>query len=667
MFKHFSRKGYSLFSVLGKEVLIGVLSVATANHAMANSKMGIDTLSAETEKTFDDDDGVLLDEVDVTGSRVPMSSLQSAKAVTIITREEIQRSEAQSVNDLLKLTTGVDVRQRGGFGVQTDISINGGTFDQITILLNGIDISSPQTGHNAADFPVNIDDIERIEILEGAAARIFGVNAFSGSINIVTKTEPKSGLRISAQGGSFGTFGAGVSGNISNSATHHQLSTSYDQSDGGMENTAFKLRKGYYQGDYISSLFRLRLQAGLVSKDYGAGTFYSAKFPNQYEETRRFITSFGADIHDRKNIVTVSPAVYWHRDYDHYQLTKDMTGAAAGENYHRMDVYGFSVNSYVKWILGKTALGVDIRKDRIISTTYGTEMDESDWKTISGSDRYYTRKGSRTNSTIYLEHNVLLKKITISAGIMANYNSFIGGGLTYYPGIDVSYRPDGRWKFFASWNKAMRVPTYTDLYTNNKAQCGSLDLLPEKNNTTKIGCQYTRHGISAAVNGFYSHATNLIDWVYETQESTVYQALNIGKIDNLGFSVDGRLSFRDIITDDFILDNIKVGYAYIHQTHDTDHEIYRSLYALEYLRHKVTAQLSHRIFSHLSATWSYRWQQRMNGYKPYSKVDVKMMWRQPHYEISLQADNLTCHRYYDLGGVEQPGLCIIAGIKIFII
>ena len=81
----------------------------------------------------------------------------------------------------------IQKRQRGGFGVQTDISINGGTFDQITILLNGVNISNPQTGHNASDFPVALADIDHIEVLEGAASRLFGTSAFNGAINIVTK------------------------------------------------------------------------------------------------------------------------------------------------------------------------------------------------------------------------------------------------------------------------------------------------------------------------------------------------------------------------------------------------------------------------------------------------------------------------------------------------
>ena len=157
-FKRFSNKGYALFACLGRVVLVGVLTVPTLSHAKAGTltthvEAAADTLSRKEMK---------LDEVVVTGSRAPLTALQSAKIVKVITADDIHRAAVETVNDVLKLATGVDVRQRGGFGVQTDISINGGTFDQITILLNGVNISNPQTGHNATDFPVSLSDIERI-------------------------------------------------------------------------------------------------------------------------------------------------------------------------------------------------------------------------------------------------------------------------------------------------------------------------------------------------------------------------------------------------------------------------------------------------------------------------------------------------------------------------
>lgn len=656
-FKHFARKGYALFSCLGKEVVISTLSVATLSHAAAEGMSTIEDVAGDTATRKE----VRLDEVVVSSSRAPMTALQAAKIVSVITREDIHRAPAESINDLLKSATGVDVRQRGGFGVQTDISINGGTFDQITILLNGVNISSPQTGHNAADFPVSLSDIERIEILEGAAARLFGTSAFNGAVNIVTRSDSESNVRVTAGGGSYGTaLGEGgatiAAGDVSN-----QLSGGMTRSDGGTENTDFIKRRMFYQGDWHSRYVNMQWQAGISSQDFGASTFYSAKYNNQYEETRRYIVSVRADITpwgDRGP--TLTPTAYWHRDNDHYQLTKGGEGASAGENYHSMDVYGASLNAHLAWAAGKTAVGIDISRDRILSTVYGQLMDESDWKDIHGSDRVYDHKGERTNTSLFLEHNILLGGLTLSAGLLANRNTGLDGDYRLYPGIDVSYRFNDRWKLFASWNKALRVPTYTDLYTNNAVQKGDPDLNPEKISTFKIGARYRNTWMDAGVSGFYSRGTDIIDWVYETAESTTYHALNIGKLDNMGASAELTLH-ADRLMPGSLLTNISIGYAYIHQKHETEQTIYGSLYALEYLRHKATLQIDHRIVGRLSASWALRWQQRMNGYTPYTKIDAKLRWDGGSYELYLKADNLTGHRYYDLGAVKQPGLWIMAG------
>jgi iron complex outermembrane receptor protein len=107
--------------------------------------------------------------------------------VTVLSRQEIQAAPVQSVNDLLKQFVGVDVRQRGAIGAQTDVSIRGSNYEQIAILLNGINIGDPQTGHNVFSLPIDISDIERIEVLEGPAGRIYGTSSLLGAINIVTK------------------------------------------------------------------------------------------------------------------------------------------------------------------------------------------------------------------------------------------------------------------------------------------------------------------------------------------------------------------------------------------------------------------------------------------------------------------------------------------------
>ena len=289
-FHQFSRRPYALFSCLGREVLIGVLSVASLTYAKAN---GISTRVdlADDSVAFN---SVKLDEVEVTGSRAPLTAIESARVVEVITRDDIHRAGVTTINDLLKLTTGVDVRQRGGFGVQTDISIDGGTFDQITILLNGVNITNPQTGHNTGFFPVALSDIERIEVLRGASSRVLGTSAFNGAINIVTRSGvPGRSLTARVEGGSFGSFGAEGTAYAGTDAAarvlpHNSILVSggYHRSDGGTDNSDFERGHVFVQGRLrLGAMADLSVQTGGNQQSYGANTFYSANYNDQYEKT----------------------------------------------------------------------------------------------------------------------------------------------------------------------------------------------------------------------------------------------------------------------------------------------------------------------------------------------------------------------------------------------
>ena len=193
VFRQFGNKGYSLFACLGREVVCSVLSVATLTYASAESVSTNPVVTDSAAMTTARE--MVLEEVSVTGSRAPLTKSQAARMVTVLDRADIAQAPVQSINDLLKYAIGVDVRQRGPIGAQTDISIRGGTSEQIILLLNGINICDPQTGHNAMDLPVDLSDIVRIEVLEGPAGRIYGSSSLVGAINIVTRSQ-ESGDRI---------------------------------------------------------------------------------------------------------------------------------------------------------------------------------------------------------------------------------------------------------------------------------------------------------------------------------------------------------------------------------------------------------------------------------------------------------------------------------------
>lgn len=267
-----------------------------------------------------------LDATSVTASRVPIVMGQSARMVTLLDSIIIESSPARTVNDLLKYAPGVDVRQRGVMGVQTDISIRGGTEDQIAVLLNGIPVSDPQTGHNSVDFPVNMSDIDHIEILEGPAGRIYGAASLVGAINIVTKAQEVSGGSISAEGGSFGYFNGNASIGLRTGRVSNRISGGWTRSDGhtrnaeGGLNSDFSMVKAFYQGNAATGSWSLDWHAGMSLKDFGANTFYSSKYDDQFEHTLKTFTAVSAE---NEGFFHFRPSVWWNMSQDRFELFRE--------------------------------------------------------------------------------------------------------------------------------------------------------------------------------------------------------------------------------------------------------------------------------------------------------------------------------------------------------
>lgn len=666
-FSHYQRKGYNAFASLKREVRIGVLAVSLLS-SIQPEKATAQTVARPEKQP---EEARSLDEVTVAGTLAPLTALESARIVSVITRDEILRASVQSVNDLLKLAVGVDVRQRGGFGIQTDISIDGGTFDQITLLLNGVNINNPQTGHHSADFPVNITDIERIEILEGAASRVYGGSAFGGAVNIVTRNDNRSSVSVGAQGGSYGTWSGDARINLSKEKFHNRLSGRYTKSDGGTDNSDFRRQQFFYQADLTGRDFDVNWQAGYSNKLYGANTFYSAAYPDQFEKNRRFTASVSAET---KGKFRLAPTVYWNRAIDHYQLIRH---SQTGENFHRTDVCGASLRSYFNWAAGKTALGAELCNEGILSTNLGNPLDANLQPGIPGQDgRSYTHKDNRTNVSYHLEHNLLLNRFTLSAGVVANMNTAVDHRYRFYPGVDAAYMPHHHWKVFASYNKGFRLPTFTDLYYKSPTLAGNVGLRPEETHSFALGARCRLSGFTATVKGFYHKGRHMIDWVMYSAED-IYHSANFN-LDNMGAQVQAELDFGRLLGRNIFLQHLNAGYTYIYQERHDATPIYKSNYALEYLRHKFVARLNHRIWNRLSADWSLRWQDRMGAYilyennrntgrlteySPYATLDLKIQWEAPQYSLYIEGNNLTDKRYHDLGNIPQPGLWVMAGAR----
>ena len=669
VFHHFQRKGYSLFACLGREVVISVLSVATLSASKAAS-ISDETFRVDTTKATARE--VMLDDVSITGSRAPLTVSQAARMVTVLSREDFAQAPIQSVNDLLKLAAGVDVRQRGPLGAQTDISIRGGTQEQIVVLLNGINICDPQTAHNTMDLPCDPADIVRIEVLEGPAGRTYGTSSLVGAINIVTSQRPKQS-EVYLEAGSFGYAKGGGMVKLPAVSPHFSLgslSASYARSDGysrskaGKLNTGYSGAKAFYQGGYDDEHINVRWNVGITDKGWGSGSFYATpkwQADEQYEHTTKIITSLQGE--NKQGCLHLQPAIYWNQNYDRYEGYHNRPEIMK-YNYNRCDVYGLKINSYFDWSIGRTAVGAEIRNEDLVSGNLGEPLFQTHH--IKGTDRDYTHGINRTNISAHLEHNILLNRFTVSAGFVAAKSSWSSMNMTVYPGIDMSYTIEN-WKLFASYNTSLRLPSFTEMYYKLQGYAADPHLKPEEMRAIEVGAQWTSPTLQAKVTAYHHHGENMIDWIMDTSLGTAAQWQSVNHTEINAYGIEAAIAAQTPWA------RLNLSYSYIHQDKQQENHIV-SQYALEYLRHKLIASLQTKEWRGLSLRVDARWQDRVGSYtsfdgnvcdyQPYALFNARLQWTRASFTVYADANNILDNRsYVDFGNVPQPGVWAVVGTK----
>jgi len=657
-FRRFARKSYAAFNSMHKTVSIGVLSGSMLVSSGLTQVMAQDNNRLIQEKDSIVED-IALEEIEVLAVQ-PFTFTSPAKSVTIISSKEIERQPSVSIQDLLKSIPGLDVRQRGTNGVLAGISVRGGTFEQTTILLNGANFSNPQTAHYSLDIPINLSDIERIEIIEGASSSLSGSSAFAGGINIITKQDTQSSVFLQAEGGMHKLLGGQARGTFRHGDFSHSLSLGYNSSDGYIDNSDYKLFNTFWQSHWKKKRSSMHFQLGYNDKKYGANTFYSAAYPNQYDETKSLFASFRAETGNSN--LKIAPHLYWTRHYDEFHLFRPKTEGIpswyTAPNSHISDVFGFKLHTRYLWKLGVLSLGGEIRNEGIRSSNLGKLIDKPDDK--------YTHKDNRTNISYFVEQTFLTDNLSLSAGLLANYNTAFSDDFSFFPNLNASYWLTNKLKVYASWNMAMRMPTFTDLYYSGATHIGNSDVKPEKSSSLELGFKYQSGIFSAHLAGFYLKGSDMIDWVKQNPDDK-WETRNLTSLERMGLEASVGLDFRSF--------DLNIGYTFMNQ--DKKSTDWISNYVLDYLKHKVTLGLSHPIVKNLTADWQFRWQDRAGTYTQYTNnilaeevsypsfalLDVKVNYKLPWGNIFLLANNLFDKTYYDLGNIPQPGIWLQGGIN----
>ena len=196
-----------LFKTIMKKILIIVLVF----------NLSLNSSFAQIEKE------IQLEKVEIISSpRIEIPYLDNSINIVTISKEQIENSTATNISELLQQVAGLDIRRRGAEGMQADLYIRGGSFDQTLLLIDGIKVEDPQTGHHTMNMTLPLEVIEKIEIIKGSAGRMYGQNAFTGAVNIITKKNINNNISVGLSKGSFdqNRFGITVENQSKNQALY---------------------------------------------------------------------------------------------------------------------------------------------------------------------------------------------------------------------------------------------------------------------------------------------------------------------------------------------------------------------------------------------------------------------------------------------------------------
>ena len=618
-----------------------------------------------------------LDTLLVQTTRIPLKASETGRSISILTKEQIQQLPATTFYELLQTICGVEVQSRGGFGVQGDIVMRGSTFSQVLVLIDGMKINDPLTGHFNCYVPVSNMEIERIEVLKGAGASMYGPDAVGGVINIITKgfDSLKKGTTSS------GTLNYGGNNLISSTASvFHKsnkfylgLGVSINKSDGDSifpvevnDSTTLQGYRNYFDiknislsaGFKVNDLWELKVRSSILSSDFNARYFYTSYASDKSTEltSNWFNRVQLLRKTERGSLLDINASYKRSSDEFLYTPTSDT-------NIHKMDYLNLTVNS-----------SNEINEK--INLKYGAQ---ADLRKIESNDR-----GNHSDyhfgayfMGVYKSNNLVLTAVA-REDYDQNY------GFEFCPQINAAYNIS-KVVLRASAGKSIRAADYTERYNNNLAlktylRLGNPNLTAERGWSEEIGINYypLKNTLFKATI-FSRQSNNIIDYIL-TNES------EIGSISDIGSLTSGEdylfaRNIKDVNINGFELElttkflfgenstlDWQMGYTYTDITND-NLGIYLSSFAKHLLNSQIilnfnsfqfslsglykqrNAQLAESIASELKSSYGL-----LNARVGYGFIDNKLM-------VNLQVLNLLNEEYQNLLGAKMPGRWLMGGIS----
>ena len=600
-------------------ILVFVVLICLLNAGLADG-------GSETKPT-------LLKPVVVTASRLAPGFPASSRVVNVLTRDDLQKLPVQSLQEALDYVPGVDIKSRNPFGVQGDVSIRGSTFSQVLILVDGVRVNNPQTAHHNLNLGVPLDQVDRIEVLQGSASSFYGADAVGGVINIITRRPVKNNLTVQGVRLENNTWSGAGTLSLKKDNFFVSSTVSQDSSSGYGEDTDYRIYNAGGRLGWRGPKISAGVSYNYLDKEFGAYDFYTPglNFPSREWNRAHLLTGYGSV---ELGTWILMPRAYYRHHFDEFWLDQDRPEYY--KNKSETDLYGGSISARGSLgRVGEVAVGFEYQEDDIDSTGLGDHS--RNW--ISGFGEWGFEKGN---------------KFFLNAGF--RFDQYSDYELEFSPTVSLSFWPLEALNLRASAGRSFRVPSYTELYYNSPSNKGNPDLDPEHSWSVEVGADYSfEKNTTLHITFFYRDETDIIDWI-KYPGDLFWQVINSGDVETLGLEASMEIY-------PFQWWNLVVGYDYLDKTIDKSGD-YQSKYVLNYPRHQLKFHTILSMPYDCSLTFAARYVDRV-GLDSYWLLDGRLAKKFHNFEIFLTAYNLSDESYEEIPGLEQPGRRAGIGIKTF--
>ena len=611
-----------------------------------------------------------LDPVTISASINPMKASRTGRNLVVIRGEKFAALPVHSIDDLLRYVPGVEVQARGPFGAQSDIVLRGGTFQQVLVIIDGVRVNDPNTGHFASYIPIAPGEIDRIEILKGASSALYGSEAVGGVVNIITKTfaakQAVQTLQTAAQftGGEYNFYGVNAGFNASSGKTSVGAGVLSNNTDGraqrGIRGFVNATTVSASVGHRFTDAWSLSVRSAYDNRTFAAQNFYTNFVSDTAQETVRTIWNQAQLVRNSANNTLRLQAGY-------KQLT---------------DSFAFNPKSATNQ--NKSGLWQAVVTDEMHLSTTTTLTPGFQYinKQIQSNDR-----GNHTanQAAAFLILNQQLgEAFVLAPAARMEWNE--RAGWEFVPQVNLSYQL-AHLQLRGSAGKTIRDADFTERYNNyNKTlvtsgRIGNPALEAERSFSYEAGADYFI-GSSLKVSGtfFQRLHKNLIDYsttpysemprkVNLSPTGTYALAKNIAEVTTTGAEADIQYS-KPISSTSSIWGNI--GFTWLQSKTDNGMP---SLYLSTHARYltNFNVQYSQKLFS-VSVNGLYKQRQPQPSTTPaiakvstdYFVLNAKAeayLWKKS-LSAFVEVDNLFDRQYTDLLGAPMPGRWLLGGIKI---